>query len=239
VIVNLELLRVEPGEFVAQAQSAPDDVVLCRFDQPLTQAEVQELVAELSSAPIAPDKVDVRVITHTPSVRDSTALSLDGLSLHTDGAFLAQPPRRFVLSCTHTDSGGGGMSLFVPVEFVLDCAPDWALAGLERATFRFLKSYDGDLTESYVGPVLSRDACGIPRIRWRADHLCRPCVVDAADTRATDAAAWLHELLEGCAPFRYTLRSNELAVVPNERVVHGRTALSLASSRELLRAWIF
>src|SRR6202020_202609 len=147
---------------------APDDIVLCRFDQPLTQAEVQELVAELSSAPIMPDKVDVRVITHTPSVRDSTALSLDGLSLHTDGAFLAQPPRRFVLSCTNTDSGGGGVSLFVPVEFVLDCAPGWALAGLERATFRFLKSYDGDLTESYVGPVLSRDARGTPRIRWRA-----------------------------------------------------------------------
>jgi alpha-ketoglutarate-dependent taurine dioxygenase len=238
-MIDLVPLRVQPDEFVPGAQAAPDDVVLCRFSRPLTQAEVQEYVSHLSTVPVAPEEVDVRVITHTPSVTDSTALSLDRLALHTDGAFLAEPPPRFVLSCTRTDDGGEGASTLVPVDFIVASAPGWAVESLERASFRFLKTYDGDLTDSYVSPVLTTDRHGARRIRWRADHLYRPEVVDARDTRAAEAVAWLHELLETCDPFRYVLQAGELAVIPNGRVVHGRTALSDASHRELLRAWIF
>lgn len=238
-MIDLELLHVEPRDLVSQAQASPDDAVLCRFDSPLTHAQVQEYVARLSSVPTAPGEVDVRTITHTPSVADSTALSLDRLALHTDGAFLAEPPARFVLSCTRAEDSGEGASTFVPVDYVLASAPAWAIKGLERASFRFLRTYDGDLTDSYVGPVLTTDENGTWRIRWRADHLYRPNVVDARSTRAVDAVAWLHELLETCDPFRYVLRAGELVVVPNGRVVHGRTALSEASRRELLRAWIF
>lgn len=90
-----------------------------------------------------------------------------------------------------------------------------------------------------MGPVLTTDHEGARRIRWRADHLCRPQVVDACGTRAAEAVVWLHELLETCDPFRYVLQAGELVVIPNGRVVHGRTALSDASRRELLRAWVF
>ncbi|MGH3607616.1 MAG: TauD/TfdA family dioxygenase [Pseudonocardiaceae bacterium] len=238
-MIDLVPLLVEPGEFIDRARRVPDCLVLCQFSEPLTHAQVRDCVAQLSFIPIAPGMVDVRTVTHTPSITDSTALSLHRLALHTDGAFLAEPPPRVLLSCTRTDDGGKGASTFIPVDFIVDQAPDWVLDGLERASFRFLKTYDGDLTDSYVGPVLTTAENDTRRIRWRADQLHRPEVVDAAGTRAADAASWLHELVETCEPFRHVLRVGELVVVPNGRVVHGRAALCDASRRELLRAWIY
>lgn len=233
-------LRVVDTEHLGEAAAESlDCVLLTTFDPPLTEDGVQRLVVAMSSRPIAPHEVDVRAITYTPEVTDSTALSLDRLSVHTDGSFLRTPPPRFVLSCRRADHEGGGASTFIPVDEIIAAAPEWVVEALSQATFRFLKTYDGDLTESFVGPALSHREDGAWLMRWRADHMYRPEPVEDNGTRAAAAAAWVHEYVESCTPVVHALVVGQLALIPNGRYLHGRTALSKASSRCILRAWMF
>ena len=83
-----------------------DQVVVCQFESPLPDADLQALAAALSVGNVQPETVAIRAIRYEPAVTDSTALSLDSLSMHTDGAFLPEPPRRFILSCRRADEGG-------------------------------------------------------------------------------------------------------------------------------------
>lgn len=230
---------VDPAELASAAAEDSESILLATFDPPLAAEGVQRLVADLSTRPISPPQVDVRVITYTPAVTDSTALSLDRLSQHTDGSFLSSPPPRFVLSCQRADDGGAGASTFTPVDDIVEAAPEWVVEALAVAQFRFLKTYDGDLSDSFVGPILSRREDGSWLMRWRADHLYRPEPVQDHGTRAAEAAAWLHEYAETCTPFVHSLATGQLALTPNGRYLHGRKALSTASTRCVLRAWVF
>jgi alpha-ketoglutarate-dependent taurine dioxygenase len=232
------LRRVEPDDFVAAAQASGEPLVCC-FPTPLSIADVRALTAKLSGESAAAEDVDVRVVRHRPEITDSTALSLDALAPHTDGAFLAVPPRRFLLSCSRVDDGGAGASTLVPVDAIVEAAAPWALEALSTASYRFLMTYDGDLGTSHAGPVLTRNGDGTWRIRWRGDHIYLPEVVEARGTRAEAAARWLRDHLSSCAPITHVLEAGEVLLVPNDRLVHGRRALSANSSRELLRAWIF
>ncbi len=230
---------VDPDKIGVVAREDPDSIILAEFDPPLETAGVQELVAAISTTPIRPDAVAVRVIEYKPDVHDSTALSLDRLSAHTDGSFLAEPPPWFLLSCRRADAGGGA-NTFIPVDDVVAAAPLWALEALTGAEFRFLKTYDGDLTESFVGPVLTRrsgDAAWL--MRWRADHLYRPEPMRDNGSRAADATKWLHEYVEAADPIVHALSDGHLALIPNGRYLHGRTALTPGSRRCVLRAWVY
>jgi alpha-ketoglutarate-dependent taurine dioxygenase len=230
--------RVEPAELVACARGS-GQAILCRFPEPLSVADVRALAVRLSTRSTVAEQVDVRVVRHQPEITDSTALSLEALAPHTDGAFLAAPPRLFLLSCSRADDGGGGASTLIPVEAIAEAAAPWALQALCTASYRFLMTYDGDLSTSHVGPVLTRNGNGAWRIRWRADHIYLPAVVEARGTRAHDAAMWLRDFLGAAEPITHVLQAGEVLLVPNSRMVHGRRALSSDSRRELLRAWIF
>jgi len=233
------LRLVDPAKIGVLAREDQDSVILAEFDPPLEADGVQDLVADLSTRPTSPKSVQLRAIEYTPEVRDSTALSLDRLAPHTDGSFLAQPPPWFVLSCRRADTGGGGESTFILVDRVVAAAPPWVIDGLTSAEYRFLKTYDGDLTGSFVGPVLTRRHDGAWLMRWRADHIYRPEPVHDNGTRATDAAKWLHEYVEAVEPVVHMLGDGHLALIPNGRFLHGRTALSPGSRRCVLRAWVF
>jgi hypothetical protein len=238
--MDMDHLRaVSPDDLVAVAAEDRDSVLLATFDQPLEPDAVQRLVADLATRPTEPEDIDIRVIRHTPEVTDSTALSLERLPPHTDGSFLGSPPLRFVLACQRADDEGAGASTFISVDDIVVAAPGWVVHGLSLGHFRFLKTYDGDLTESFIGPVLSRRQDGAWLMRWRADHLYRPEPVKDHGTRAADAAAWLHEYAETCAPVVHPLTAGQLALIPNGRYLHGRGALSQASDRCIFRAWVF
>ena len=230
---------VDPDKIGVAAQEDQDSIIVAEFDPPLETQGVQEVVSSLSTHATPPDSVDVRVIEYTPEVHDSTALSLDRLTSHTDGSFLDQPPPWFILSCRRADVGGGGASTFIPVDDIVGAAPSWVVDGLAQAEFRFLKTYDGDLTDSFVGPVLTRRGDGAWLMRWRADHLYRPEPVRDNGTRAAEAAAWLHEHVDAAEPVVHALGDGHLALIPNGRFLHGRTALSSGSRRRIFRAWVF
>lgn len=214
-------------------------IVVCQFESPPTTHDLRIMAAALSRANVQPEAVPVRTIRFESAVTDSTALSLEALAMHTDGSFLADPPGRFILSCLKADRNGGGASTLLPVSRIIDCAPEWVLSTLRTATYRFLMTYDGNLANSFTGPVLSGGPDGVTRIRWRGDHIYRPAPVSGNDGMATEAVEWLYKFLDSCEPATYALQDGELMIVPNVFFVHGRRALSPGSSREITRAWIF
>lgn len=223
--------------FLEAAGQHPRSLVVLRADAPPSGAEVRRYCLALGGILQFEYSGDVRTVKYEPSIPDSTALSLNALPLHTDGSFLERPPSSFLLSFTAKDSGGGGVSTFMPISRILAAAPDWVLEALLTADYLFVRTYDGDLTDSYVGPVLY--GCGSAmRIRWRSDDLWRPKVIEPRGTDAQGAVDWLHGFLLNSPPLTYAAETGDTLLVPNTVMLHGRTSLSPDSSREVLRAWV-
>jgi alpha-ketoglutarate-dependent taurine dioxygenase len=223
--------------FLEAADRHPRSLVVLRASTPPSSAELRRYCLALGGIRQFEQASEVRTLRYDPSIPDSTAMSLNALPLHTDGSFLMRPPTRFVLSFSAADPGGGGVSIFMPITRILAALPDWALTALLTADYLFVRSYDGDLTDSYVGPVLYRED-SVLRIRWRSDDLWRPKVVQPRGTEAEAAIEWLHDFLYDCEPFGYAAQAGETLLVPNTVMLHGRTSLSPGSSREVLRAWV-
>lgn len=237
--MEMHVHRTSPDALIEAVGKMTDQVVVCQFESPLADKDLQALAAMLSVGNVRPETIAIRAIRYEPAVTDSTALSLDSLSMHTDGSFLLEPPRRFILSCRRADEGGGGVSRLLPVSRIVDSAPRWVLRALRTAAYHFLMTYDGDLATSFTGPVLYDGQDGAERIRWRGDHIYRPAPAVTNDAEAVAAAEWLYSFLGSAESATYALRQGELMVVPNEFFVHGRSQLSPGSSREIMRAWAF
>jgi len=239
-VIAVDVREVEPDQLLAAAAAWPDTVLICRYGKPLAAEKLADLATQLSPTGTRVEAADVRTIAYDEvAARTSTALSLDGLDPHTDGSFLPKPPARFLLSCSRPDEHGGGATRLVPVDHVVKEAPAWALDALISSRFRFLKTYDGDFTDSVVAPVLTRADDGRMHIRWRGDPIYIPGAVPPSHPRADDAAAWLHQLLVNADAHCRVLQRGDVIVVPNRIVVHGREPLSPSSPREILRAWAF
>jgi hypothetical protein len=225
------------SDFLEAAEQHPLRLIVLRAETAPTSAELRRYCLALGGIRQFERSGDVRTVKYDPSIENSTAMSLNPLPLHTDGSFLEQAPARFMLSFSATDPGGGGISTFMPVSRILAAAPDWALEALFTAEYLFPRTYDGDLTDSYVGPALYRAATAV-RIRWRSDDIWRPKVVEPRGTNAEGAVDWLHSFLCNSQPLTYAAEAGETLLVPNTVMLHGRTSLSRGSSREVLRAWL-
>jgi alpha-ketoglutarate-dependent taurine dioxygenase len=241
------LHRVEPGlapvvvenlsDFLEAAERHHRSLIVLRADAPQSDLELRRYCLALGGIRQFEHSGEVRTVKYDPSIENSTAMSLNALPLHTDGSFLERPPARFMLSFSAKDPNGGGVSTFMPIAHILAAAPDWALEALFTADYLFPRTYDGDLTDSYVGPVLYRHDSAI-QIRWRSDDIWRPKVIEPRGTKAEGAVDWLHELLCTSEPLTYAAERGETMLVPNTVMLHGRTSLSRDSPREVRRAWV-
>jgi alpha-ketoglutarate-dependent taurine dioxygenase len=223
--------------FLEAAESHPRSLVILRAGEAPSSVELRRYCLALGGLLQFEQDGDVRTVKYDPLIPDSTALSLNALPFHTDGSFLKRPPGRFMLSFSAKDEGGGGVSTFMPVTRVLAAAPEWVLEALFTADYLFVRSYDGDLTVSHVGPVLYRED-PVLRIRWRSDNIWRPKVVEPRGTDAEGAVNWLHDFLCTSQPLTFAAETGDTLLVPNTLMLHGRTSLSRNSSREVLRAWV-
>lgn len=226
------------AEFFEIAITCPHDIIVLQEQVPPSKEEVRRYCLVLNGSRKTSAFGEVWSVKYDPLVTNSTALSLQDLRPHTDGSFMENPPSRFVLSFTRSDPGGGGVSTFVSLTDILAASPDWALKAFYTANYLFVRTYDGNLTDSVVAPILNTDYNGNPRIRWRADEMFQPTVVNNKGTKAEEAVRWLQDFLQNHEPMTYAAKTGETLLVPNYTILHGRTALSSNSSREVLRAWI-
>ena len=231
------LVATELAEFFEIAERHPRNLIVLRQEVPPTIQDIRRYCLAMGGVLQFEHGGEVRTVKNDPSIPNSTAMSTDALALHTDGSFLDCPPLRFLLSFSAKDPQGGGISTFMPVAKIIAAAPAWVLEALFAARLLFVRTYDGDLTVSYVGPALYRSGSAVC-VRWRSDAIWRPQVIDPQGTRAADAVDWLHEFLGAAEPVRYAVQTGETLLVPNTAMLHGRTKLSPNSTREVLRAWV-
>lgn len=227
----------ELSTFFEMVARLPRNVIVLRANVPPAFSELRRYCLVLGGILNYEGSEEIRTVKYEPSIPNSTALSTDALPLHTDGSFLEKPPSSFMLSFLAKDQSGGGISTFMPVNRILAAAPDWVINGLASADFLFVRTYDGNLSDSYIGPVLYQKNSSM-RIRWRSDNIWRPKVIESRGTRAQEAVNWLHDYLCHTEPFQYAAETGDTLWVPNTLMLHGRTNLSPGSVREVLRAWV-
>ncbi|PWU19910.1 MAG: hypothetical protein C5B50_05620 [Verrucomicrobia bacterium] len=231
------IVTTSRSSFFEAAEQSGDALIVLREANPPSIDELKAYCSKLGGICNFEPSADVRTVKYDPTVVNSTAMSLDALPLHTDGSFLKHPPRRFLLSFLSKDADGGGVSTFMPISKILTSAPEWVLQACLNASFRFVKTYDGNLDDSFVGPILEREG-GQMRIRWRSDSIWRPKVVAAQGTRAAAAVDWMHDFLSISEPFKYAADTGETLLMSNTSMLHGRTRLSSNSTRVVLRVWL-
>lgn len=147
------------------------------------------------------------------------------LALHTDRAYMPQPPRYIAMMCI--DPGIGGepeISDGAAAAAMLDAA---SKRQLREREFPFRLAAD-NARVGYTGPILT-PAGGRDAIRFRRDLL---------PVNAGAAVAALGRALRKTAR-RLDVRSGSIWIVDNHRVLHGRAALhgGIASRRHLKRVY--
>ena len=226
------------GDLLEAVSSHPEHLLVLRGDGSLNPALLEQYAARLGGVLVARGFGTVRTVKYDATATTSTAQSLQPLAFHTDGSFLDTPPSRFLLGCVRPDARGGGVSTFIYIDDLIAALPEWVTTALIHADCRFLQTYDGDLSGSVIARVLWGRAGDRIRIRWRSDDIYRPSVIRPNGTQAEAAVLWVHEFLRNAEPIRYALTAGETLLVPNTVMLHGRTALSSDSDREMLRVWI-
>lgn len=179
----------------------------------------------------------VRVIAHDPSKPHSIAESLDAHPMHTDATFAAAQLQRFSLHFKVIDNNHGGVSTFMPVQWILDEIPLRYLHALELAEVSYSRLGDAGRVKAFRGPILSWKNDTDFIFRWRFDDKVRPWVIDSHGLEAEAAIQWVKDFIDRTQPIYYSAQRDETILVNNCTFLHGRTCLSPSSSRVVWRAW--
>jgi hypothetical protein len=180
---------------------------------------------------------DVRTIANVPGTR-SIAKSLSGHPMHTDGTFMDEPPTFFLLRFDKVDPGGGGMSEFLPVSDLLGTLEARHFKVLAGERVRFARRDDAGDIDAWEGTLLGHDPFGRLAFRWRYDDEVRPEPVEPVAAELVQAIRRIRALIARLPRLTYAAREDDVICVPNRTWLHGRTALSPGSDRQVRRVWV-
>jgi len=180
----------------------------------------------------------VRVIACDPSKHHSIAESYDAHPMHTDASFADTQLERFMLHFKHIDDNHGGVSTFMPVQWILDEIPYKYKRALEMAEVTYARLDSAGIAKAARVRILNWKSATEFVFRWRYDDKVRPLVVNSGGFEAEAAIEWVKEFIENKKPITYAAQRDETILVDNCTFLHGRTPLSPASSRVVWRAWI-
>ncbi len=180
----------------------------------------------------------VRVIACDPTKHHSIAESYDAHPMHTDASFAATQLERFMLHFKHIDDNLGGVSTFMPVQWILDEIPFKYKRALEMAEVTYARFNGAGMNKAVRVPILNWKSAEDVVFRWRYDDKVKPLVVDARGFEAEAAIEWVKDFIDNTKPITYSAQRDETILVDNCKFLHGRTPLSPASSRIAWRAWI-
>ncbi len=148
---------------------------------------------------------------------------------HTDAAFLAPDfcPRGLLLFGLLNEPGAH--TAILPLDRILEAAPDSLIQALEKPIFRHPSPSSFQVAAAVIGPIIWRDSKGLARIAVQT-HAVQP-----VNEEAREAIAQLRALLDTLDTERVVLRAGDALLFKNDRVLHGRDAFS--GERWLQRAY--
>jgi L-asparagine oxygenase len=148
---------------------------------------------------------------------------------HTDVAFLAPRFSPSGLILFGLLNQPGAPTAVLPLDPLLEAAPEALVRSLEKAIFRHPAPASFELDVATAGPVIRRDE------RGRAHIAVQTHAVQPLNEEARAAIAELRELLDGVESERVVLAPGVALLFKNDRVLHGRDAF--IGERWLQRAY--
>ena len=167
-------------------------------------------------------------------VSDSVALSPTELLLHTDGTFEASPPDNVAFQCVQNDIEGFGNSVLVDVWELIERLAEPTRQVLLETQFRFQRTGKG-VTANVDAPILERNGESY-KVRYRRDSKYKL----SPPTKEAEIALTNFEQALALQDLQKTiyLKPGDILFVNNQRMLHGRTALSGTRPRILRRFWV-
>ncbi len=166
-----------------------------------------------------PMVMDIKPIKHEMSVETTSYYSWNNFDYHTDLQYLDAPPDFIAIICVTPDARGEGRSTFADVRATLSDLRPKTVAELQQPHFIFKAPphYQGGLIARL--PILTQDAQGQWQIRVRFDR---------ATVETPEAEQALQDLSAALDKHRieFLVNKNEVYLIDNRRIVHGRTPFS-------------
>lgn len=227
-----------PEQFVIEGNNNPKSLIILRGDNGITdKEELVKLARLMGGSDVHPEFGEVRDIRINPAVSArSLAMSMNAHPLHIDGAFVENPPTKFLLNCVKADVDGGGVSTFLSkTQLLLDCPGEFMHLLLD-STARIARVRVTGERDVYIGPLLSFLPDNTPILRWRYDKFVKPEVIDSFNMELTrEAINWVKQYIDKAEKIEYQAQKGDVILIPNFMFLHGRTALTDKYSPRLMR----
>lgn len=206
-------------------------VITLENPNPSPKAELHAL-SHFFGAPCLHERSDENgIVTIAPKHSESSYLSASTMEhrLHTDGSFDSVPPKVSAILCVHPSTCGGGETLLLQAKDVYQ-----NILAYQTAILPMLYQSDAmKITRKErqaVHPIF-REENGRIQIIYRCDSSSK---IEVAHY-AKDAFKSLSSMIKQIPPYRFTLQKNQLLVMDNTAVLHGRTSFALTGERLLYR----
>lgn len=149
--------------------------------------------------------------------------------LHTDMSYVEAPPTSFLLRVVEREANIGGTSLFCSVNTIISNLDSDTLNILSKPLFKFIppRHYTG--RDDTLRPIIE-NICGRPTIRFRKDAIYTEC------EKGKRAVTELAEIAEA-NQMELELQRNDLCVVDNRYLLHGRRPVAYGAKRILHRVY--
>ena len=168
------------------------------------------------------------------AITDSVSQSPTEFPLHTDGSFEKEPPRVFFLQCVQNDLEGYGVSILVDIWQVVERLSQQTLKILLETPFQFQRTEKG-ITAVTSAPILEFNGISY-NIRYRNDRKSK-LIPPNEDTKQALTEFEQITLRQDMQTIKF-LQPGDILMVNNQRMLHGRTALSGSHYRVLRRLWV-
>ncbi len=222
-------LRAARAEFAASGAVVLSEVPIDQDDVLIGLSSWFGDVTRMGNGP--PPGHLIRDLTWAP---DAGATPM--LELHTDSAYSPHPHAAIALGCAENSEGDWGNTELTAISDVVDLLSTKDIAALTSIPVRFAKMRSGRLEQQFDAPILSLTDSGAT-CRFNPEHLTHGVGQSAPLGEPIAEAIRQVGDLVNCAAIkvRTKLEPNDLLVIDNWRVLHGRTALGGRAARHLRR----
>lgn len=196
---------------------------------------LESLIGRIGGPYAGPFESEVDYVRFDPSrsqQKHSVANSSLEMYPHTDGSFEGQPPTDVILQCVVEDAPAFGRTVLVDLRDVIRGLGADIERLLRCSEFRFFRR-EASRVSSVIAPIISGPS-SVPLVRYREDSKYH---IETPSRQYTHALAAFRDVVRSCpARFDNDLRPGDMVWIDNERILHGRSALSGRRLRVLRRA---